>query len=303
LSHASRLPRQLLLEVQQRRSDDRTPAVNDPHTDEPEFPLDCLSLDTRAPHAYWLSSPTRVKVEPSARSQTFCRENVLEVHNEVVAAEVTKHDAIRGDAHQLGSHRRRVRATTARMGQRPGHPAPPMSHFVPMQSLDDLAAQLRNQEAWDDELVILEAVTTELHELHPRFLAEATGEWKGEPEEGYLVLAFTHDDGTVINVVHGDGFTAIQGGSVNYRGWLDTSALIDALTALLRGRLVYACHSRLGRTLADYFELVGHEGQRLGFPRRGLALRPWFLRSIPLLPVTVRRVRLSFDDTPAISVS
>jgi hypothetical protein len=135
-----------------------------------------------------------------------------------------------------------------------------------------------------------------LQEEHPPFLAETTGEWN----EPYLILQLTHEDGTVLKVTHGDGYTAILGAGVNYHGYLDTPRLIDVLLGALRGRTSYVHRSRFGYKVADYFEVVGLEGQRIGYGLHGVAgAVPFLLGSIPLLPESARRTRVSFAATPA----
>jgi len=171
-----------------------------------------------------------------------------------------------------------------------------MSHFAPMQPLQDLAAQLREGDEWGDERSVVDAVCIELQAEHPPFLTEATGEWR----EPYLNLEFTHDDGTIVKVSHGDGYTAVGGGSMSYRSYLDTTCLIDVLIGALRGRMTYVHHSRFGYRVGDYFEIVGREGQPCGYSRRGLDAVPFLLRSIPLIPESVHRTRVTFVGTPAV---
>jgi hypothetical protein len=166
-------------------------------------------------------------------------------------------------------------------------------------TLDDLAAQLATSHGWDDEHSVVDAVATEIATAPPLCLTEATGEWK----EPYLHLELIHRDGTVIKLTHGDGYTAVVGGGVNYQGYLDTACAIDVMIGAVRGQLTYVLHTRYGQTVADYFEVVGREGQRLGYGKGIAGVLPFLLKAIPLLPESVGRKRISFDGTPAITVT
>jgi hypothetical protein len=59
---------------------------------------------------------------------------------------------------------------------------------------------------------------------------------------------------------------------------------------------------RWGYKVADYFEVAGREGQRLGHAHGLAGAVPFLLRSIPLLPESVCRTRVTFAGTPAIAV-
>ena len=165
-------------------------------------------------------------------------------------------------------------------------------------SLENVAALFGKDDEWEDERVLVEAVNRELRADWPTLLKAASGAW----EDPYLALAFTHDDGTVISVTQGDGYTAVVGGGVDYKGYLDTSSLIDVLRGALRGRTSYVRQTRFGFMAGDYFEVVGREGERLGLSSQGIAgALPFILRLIPLAPTSVRRARISFESTPAVA--
>jgi hypothetical protein len=158
-----------------------------------------------------------------------------------------------------------------------------------VRSLSEVAAELGVNQ--DEERSVVEALRNALQEQHPPFLAEATGAWN----EPYLSLQLAHGDGTVLDVTHGDGYTAISGAAVNYEGYLDAPRLIDVLVGALRGGTTYVHRSRFGYKVADYFEVVGLEGQRIGYGVHGIAgVVPFVLRSIPLLPESRGRTRVSF---------
>jgi hypothetical protein len=165
-------------------------------------------------------------------------------------------------------------------------------------TLDDLAAQLATSE-WEDERIFADALATEIATNPPPCLTEATGEWK----EPYLHLRLVHRDGTVIEVTHGDGYTAVVGGGVNYQGALDTACAIDVIVGAVRGRTTYVHYTRFGQRVADYFEVSGREGQRLGYAKGIAGVLPLLFRVIPLLPETVGRTRISFVSTPAVTVT
>jgi hypothetical protein len=166
--------------------------------------------------------------------------------------------------------------------------------------LSDLSIELGG-DLWPDERRVLDAVVAEAQARPPAFLAEATGEWK----EPYLTLRFTHGDGTVVEVTHGDGYTAVVGGGIDYHDYLDTSSAIAVLKGALRGRMTYVEHLRLGRKVAEYFEIDGKEG-RLGDSRRGLSVTPiaqFVLRSIPGLHEAMRKTRVGFDTSQARTIA
>jgi hypothetical protein len=164
-------------------------------------------------------------------------------------------------------------------------------------TLDDLAAQLATSDEWEEERATAHALASEIATNPPSSLTEAAGEWK----EPYLHLRLVHRDGTVIRVTHGDGYTAVVGGGVNYQGYLDTAYTIDVMVGAVRGRITYVRHTRFGQEVADYFEVVGREGQRLGYGKGIAGVLPFLFKAIPLLPEAVARKRISFDGTPAIT--
>lgn len=169
-----------------------------------------------------------------------------------------------------------------------------------MASLSDLSTELRG-EMWADERTIVDAVVAEMQASPPAYLAEATGEWR----EPFLKLRFMHGDGTVVEVTHGDGYTAVVVGGIDYHDYLDTPSAIDVLRSALRGRLTYVEHLRFGRKVAEYFEIDG-QGGRLGYSRSGFivtSLARFVLRSIPGLPETVRKTRVGFDTPRACTVA
>ena len=166
-----------------------------------------------------------------------------------------------------------------------------------MVPLSDLSIELGG-DLWPDERTVVDAVVAEAQARPPAFLAEVTGEWK----EPYLTLRFVHDDGTVVEVTHGDGYTAVVGGGIDYHDYLDTASAIDVLKSALRGRMTYVEHLRFGRKVAEYFEIDGQEHQ-LGYSRRGLPLAQFVLGSIPGLPETIRKTRVGFDTARARTIA
>jgi hypothetical protein len=167
-----------------------------------------------------------------------------------------------------------------------------------VQPIDDLAAKLPDAEEWDERTVVV-ALRAGLESNHPRFLASARAAWSAP----YLELELTHDDGTILTVVHGDGYTALTGGGMEYRGYLDTSSLIDVLVGALRGQTTYVKLARDERAVADYFEVAGREGERLGYSSEGLVgAAAVLLLPAPPSPNAKQTLHLSFDTTPAIKV-
>jgi len=165
-------------------------------------------------------------------------------------------------------------------------------------TLDDLAAQLATWPEWDDEQSLVNAVATEIATNRPLYLAEAIGEWK----EWYFQLTFMHRDSIEITVTHGDGYTAVVGGGVSYHGYLDDAEAVDVIVAALRGQLTYVVHTRFGIDVADYFEVVGGEAHRLGYHKGMAGLLPSLIKAVPLLPESVSRKRISFAESPAITL-
>src|SRR5262249_5298240 len=173
-------------------------------------------------------------------------------------------------------------------------PVEPRGDTSAVQPIDDLAAGLPDAEEWDERTVVA-AVRAALESDHPCFLVSARGAWSAP----YLELEFTHDDGTILKLVHGDGYTALTGGGLEYRGYLDTSSLIDVLVGVLRGQATYVKLGRGERTVADYFEVASRGGERLGPSRRGL-VGAVLLLPASLSPTAKQTLHLSFDTTPAI---
>ena len=161
-----------------------------------------------------------------------------------------------------------------------------------VQSLADLEASLSVHDDLWDERAVLNALVREL-QAAPPFLEAATGEW----DDPYLVLSFTHNDGALLQIRHGDGYTAIDGAGLAYKGYLDSASLIDVLRGALFGGTSHVRRTRAGRTVGEYFEVVGREGERLGLSS---ALGPTsLLRLVPVLPESTRRTRISFQNTCA----
>jgi hypothetical protein len=165
-----------------------------------------------------------------------------------------------------------------------------------MQSLNDLAAQLTSDDEFDEERALVEAVDRQV-QVAPPFLAAATGEL----DDRYVVLTFTHNDGTALNVTHGDGYTAIAIDGVDYKGYLDGPSLIDVLGGALFGGTSHVRQTRLGHAVGEYFEVAGHEGERLGLSGE-LGVVPFFLRHAPLLPESLHRTRITFAARPAVAI-
>lgn len=90
---------------------------------------------------------------------------------------------------------------------------------------------------------------------------------------------------------------------MNFQGYLDTACAIDVMIGAVRGQVTYVLHTRFRQIVADYFEVVGREGQRLGYSKGIAGVLPLLLKAMPLLPESVGRTRINFDGTPAITVS
>jgi hypothetical protein len=97
---------------------------------------------------------------------------------------------------------------------------------------------LGKDELRQEEHAVVEGVQRKLL-VSPSSLAAVSARW----EDPYLRLSFSHKDGTVLTVTHGDGYTEITAGTVEYKGYLDPSsaAAVDAD----RGRSTpVSCRSR-----------------------------------------------------------
>ena len=47
----------------------------------------------------------------------------------------------------------------------------------------------------------------------------------------YLELKLAHSDGTVVEIVHGDGYTELVGGPLSYRHYLATGELVSRVVS------------------------------------------------------------------------
>ncbi len=163
-----------------------------------------------------------------------------------------------------------------------------------METFADVAALLGKDDELQQEHAVVEGVQREL-QVSPSSLAAASATW----EDPYLRLSFTHKDGTVLTVTHGDGYTEITAGNVEYKGYLDPSSLVEVLAGAFCGRVDHVEQTRFGYQVGEYFELVGEE-RRLGFSRTpGVAT--FFLGRLPLASESIHRWRLSFESTPAVA--
>jgi hypothetical protein len=157
--------------------------------------------------------------------------------------------------------------------------------------LDELAAVVPGPgEEWSDALEVVTRLQRAIDVLKPAFLVDVTGQW----DDPYLQLRLAHADGTDIAVVHGDGYTQITGGQLDYRHFLDTDELVAVLTAALVGSLRYVRRERFGRLVDSYFRVVGGD-RRLGAD----SLNPG--RMVAWLPGTDRRIRVAFSEASALA--
>lgn len=139
----------------------------------------------------------------------------------------------------------------------------------------------------DDAAIVVDSLRSILADGFPPCLTSAEGEWR----EPYLNLRLTHNDGTAVDAVHGDGYTAITVGPIEYAHYLSTEDVVEVLRAALGGTLVYA---RDG----SYFETPTRPGERVG--QDGFRLASLVER----LPVprsrSTTRYGVSFQRSPAI---
>ena len=163
-----------------------------------------------------------------------------------------------------------------------------------MESFADVAALLGTDDELRQEHAVVEGVQRELL-VSPSLLAAASARW----DDPYLRLGFSHKDGTVLTVTHGDGYTEITAGSVEYKGYLDPSSLVEVLAGAFRGQVDHVRQTRFGYQVGEYFELVGEE-RRLGYSRQ-LGAAPFLLSLLPFAPKATHRRRLSFESTPALA--
>jgi hypothetical protein len=159
-------------------------------------------------------------------------------------------------------------------------------------TLDDLVhAVPRPADEWSDAFELVQLLRDAIDTTRPPQLADATGAWR----EPYLELRLSHSDGTLVEIVHGDGYTEIVGGPLSYRHFLATDELTAVLTAALEGRLSYVWRVRFGRLVDSYFTVAGVD-RRLGAD----SLNPG--RMVAWLPGKDRRVRVSFADARALAI-
>jgi hypothetical protein len=163
-----------------------------------------------------------------------------------------------------------------------------------VESFADVAALLGKEDELREEHAVVEGVQRELL-VSPSSLAAASASW----DEPYLRLSFSHKDGTVLTVTHGDGYTEISAGSVEYKGYLDPSSLVNVLAGAFCGQVDHVQQTRFGRQVGDYFELVGEE-RRLGYSQQ-LGAAPLLLSLLPFASEATHRTRLSFRSTPALA--
>jgi hypothetical protein len=157
--------------------------------------------------------------------------------------------------------------------------------------LDELAAVVPGPaDEWSDAFEVVTRFQQAIEVSKPAYLLDVTGQWN----EPYLQLRLAHADGTDIAVVHGDGYTEITGGPLDYRHYLDTEELVAVLTAALVGSLRYVRRDRFGRLVDSYFTVAGVD-RRLGADSLNLG------RMVAWLPGTDRRIRVAFSDVSALA--
>jgi hypothetical protein len=74
----------------------------------------------------------------------------------------------------------------------------------------------------------------------------------------YLRLRFRNDDGTELDVLHGDNYTAITGDRVGFHGCLSTPELESVLLGMLDGTTRYVERRKVGLKVTEHFEVVGN---------------------------------------------
>jgi hypothetical protein len=121
-------------------------------------------------------------------------------------------------------------------------------------------------------------------------LADVSGSW----EAPYLRLRFHCVDETVLEVLHGDGYTAIKGEQLDFHGGLYTDELARVLLGILDGTARYVVRRKAGVIVTEHFEVAGDPG-RIGIYRGGLLFLHRYALD-KLLPVSARitSVDLSF---------
>ena len=159
--------------------------------------------------------------------------------------------------------------------------------------LDDLAhAVPPPDDDWSDAFEVVQRLRDAVEITRPPQLADVMGAWR----DPYLELRLTHSDGSVVNILHGDGYTEIVGGPLSYKHYLATEELTAVLTAALEGRLNYVRRHRFGRPVDSYFTVAGVD-RRLGADSLNLG------RMLAWWPGKDRRLRVSFADSRAFSLS
>lgn len=135
---------------------------------------------------------------------------------------------------------------------------------------------------WPDERKLVRELRARIAGASPPTLTDVSGSW----EAPYLNLRFRGADGSVLEVLHGDGYTAIRGEEVDFHGGLSTDELQRVLFAMLDGTARYVVRRKVGLMMTEHFELPG-DTDRIGIHTGGLLFLHRYALD-KLLPVSAR---------------
>ena len=139
-----------------------------------------------------------------------------------------------------------------------------------------------------DAFHVIRRLEDAIGSIRPSCLRDAAGQWR----DPYLELRLSHADGSDLAIVHGDGYTAVGGGPVDYHHFLSTADLDAVLTGALKGTLRHVARERLGRVVDDFF-LADGDATPLGVDRFNAG------RLMARLPGRTSCTRISFASAPA----
>jgi hypothetical protein len=105
---------------------------------------------------------------------------------------------------------------------------------------------------WPDENRLIRGLREHLDSNSPAMLDEVAGTWK----EPYLTLRFRLVDGSALDVLHGDNYTAITGDRVDFHGCLSTEELALVLFGMLNGTTQYVARCKAGVKVTEHFEVA-----------------------------------------------
>lgn len=136
--------------------------------------------------------------------------------------------------------------------------------------------------AWPDENKLLLRLRRRIASNSTAMLDKVSGLW----EEPYLRLRFEDADGGPLEVLHGDGYTAITADQVDFHGSVSTKELELVLCGMLDGTTRYVVGRKAGIKVTEHFEVAGGRA-KIGIHTGGPAFLPRYVFG-KLLPLRTR---------------